>query len=224
MTTHEIAALIDHTLLRPDAVIGEIEKLCDEARAHAFCSVCVNPYWVSTARHRLAGSGVKVCTVVGFPLGATLPGVKAQETREAAAKGADEIDMVLNIAAAKEGHWNYIEHEVHEIVSAADGRLVKVILETCLLGDAEIAEASKACERGGAHFVKTSTGFSKSGATVEAVRLMRASVSRSVGVKASGGVRDLASARALIEAGASRLGTSNGVAIVQGLQTPAGTY
>lgn len=224
MHTHEIASLIDHTLLRPDAVIGEIEKLCDEAREHAFCSVCVNPYWVSTARHRLAGSSVKVCTVVGFPLGATLPGVKAQETREAAAKGADEFDMVLNIAAAKEGHWNYIEHEVHEIVSAAGGRLVKAILETCLLDDAEIAGASKACERGGAHFVKTSTGFGKSGATVEAVRLMRASVSPSVGVKASGGVRDLASARAMIEAGASRLGTSNGVAIVQGLPTPAGTY
>jgi deoxyribose-phosphate aldolase len=224
MTQSDIASLIDHTLLRPDAVIGEIEKLCDEAREHQFCSVCINPYWVSTAKHRLEGSSVKVCTVVGFPLGATLPGVKAQEAHEAITKGADEIDMVLNIGAAKEAHWNFIEHEVHEIVSASKGRLVKVILETCLLCDTEIAEASKACERGGAHFVKTSTGFSKSGATVEAVRLMRKSVSASIGVKASGGVRDLASARAMIEAGANRLGTSNGVVIVQGLQAAAGTY
>lgn len=209
-----LAGLIDHTLLRPDATLPEIEKLCAEAREHRFFSVCINPYWISSARPILKESGVKICTVVGFPLGATLPQAKAHETRDVVAAGADEIDMVLNIGSAIEGHWNFIEHEVHEVVSLAKGLTVKVILETCLLNAEQINAACLACERGGASFVKTSTGFSKSGATTEAVRTMSKSVGGRMGIKASGGIRNKADALAMIEAGATRLGTSAGVAIV----------
>lgn len=219
----EIAKMIDHTLLRANATLPEIETLCGEAREYGFFSVCVNPYWITTARKQLEGSDVKVCTVVGFPLGATMANAKADETRHAVEAGADEIDMVMNVGAALEGHWNFIEHEVHEVVSSASGKLVKVILETCLLNEEQIIEASKACKRGKADFVKTSTGFSTGGATVEAVRLMRETVGSEMGVKASGGIRDLAGAKAMVEAGANRLGCSSGVSIVKG-ETSSSSY
>ncbi len=223
MSKPSLASYIDHTLLKPEATIDQIEALCAEAKEHQFASVCINPYWIPTAKRALEGSDVKVCTVVGFPLGATLSHAKVHETQEAVIAGADEIDMVQNIAAAREGHWNFIEHEIHEMVSTAEGRTVKVILETCLLDDDQIRNCCRAAERAGAHFVKTSTGFSTSGATVEHVRLMRESVSEHIGVKASGGIRDLATAQQMIDAGATRLGTSAGIAIVNG-QTSNADY
>lgn len=217
-----LASLIDHTLLKPDATQPQIDKLCKEAKEHGFFSICINPYWISDAKKLLNGSGVKVCTVIGFPLGAGLPLSKLHATQDAIKAGADEIDMVLNIGAAKEAHWNFIEHEIHEVVSAAQGKTVKVILETCLLNDAEIVECCKAAQKAGAHFVKTSTGFSTGGATVEAVKLMRKTVGDKMGVKASGGIKDKATAEAMVAAGATRLGTSAGVAIVKGTAGAAG--
>jgi deoxyribose-phosphate aldolase len=211
-----IASFIDHTLLRPDATLPEIETLCAQAKEHSFFSVCLNPYWISNARSCLKGSSVRICTVVGFPLGATLPQAKAHETKDVILAGADEVDMVINIGAALEGHWNFIEHEVHEVVSQAQGKIVKVILETCLLHAEQITAACLACERGGASFVKTSTGFSKGGATLDTVQLMKKTVGSRLGIKASGGIRSLADAQAMIQAGATRLGTSAGVEIVQG--------
>ncbi len=208
-------SLIDHTLLKPDATLPEIKTLCQEAMDHQFFSVCVHPYWIVDARHLLDGSDVKICTVVGFPLGANLSHTKVQETRDAIHAGADEIDMVINLGAAKEGHWNFIEHEIHEIVSAADSRLVKVILETAILAPQECDDACHAAENAGAGFVKTSTGFGSGGATVEAVRRMRAAVSDAIGVKASGGIRSREDAEAMVAAGATRLGTSASVGIVQ---------
>ncbi|MEM1156660.1 MAG: deoxyribose-phosphate aldolase [Verrucomicrobiota bacterium] len=211
-----LAQYIDHTLLKPEATIDQIEILCAEAVEHQFASVCINPYWIPTAKRALAGSGVKICTVIGFPLGAGLSHAKVHETQEAVVAGADEIDMVQNIGAAREAHWNFIEHEIHEIVSTVQGRIVKVILETCLLTSEQIRHCCQAAERAGASFVKTSTGFSAGGATLEHVRLMRESVGSSVQVKASGGIRDVSTARQMIGAGATRLGTSAGVAIVTG--------
>jgi deoxyribose-phosphate aldolase len=211
-----LASLIDHTLLRPDAVLADIETLCREAREHRFYSVCIQPYWITTAQGFLAGSDVKICTVAGFPLGANMSNAKATETRLAVEAGADEIDMVMNIGAALEGHWNFVEHEIHEVVSSAQGRPVKVILETCLLAPGQITLACQAAVRGGASFVKTSTGFSSGGATVDAVRLMRETVGPRIGVKASGGIRDRATAEAMVAAGATRLGTSASVAIETG--------
>lgn len=217
-----LAHTIDHTLLKPEATIDQIEALCAEAAEHHFASVCINPYWIPTAKKALAGSGVKVCTVVSFPLGAGLSHAKVHETQEALNAGADEIDMVQNIGAARGGHWNFIEHEIHEIVSTAQGKLVKVILETCLLDENQIRNCCKAAERAGAHFVKTSTGFSTGGATIEVVRLMKSSVSANVQVKASGGIRDLDTAQQMLDAGATRLGTSSGVAIIKGQESGAG--
>lgn len=212
----EIATLIDHTLLKPEATHAQIGTLCDEAKKHGFFSVCINPYWIVDAKKLLNGSGVKVCSVIAFPLGAGLPQSKMHAAQDAIKAGADEIDMVMNIGAAKEAHWNFIEHEIHEVVSAAQGKTVKVILETCLLTDTEIVESCKAAQKAGAHFVKTSTGFSTGGATVHAVQLMRKTVGDKMGVKASGGISDKATAEALIHAGANRLGTSAGVALVAG--------
>lgn len=214
--SNSLAAKIDHTLLRPDATVENLRQLVDEAKAHGFWSVCVNPYWLPTLKPWLAGSDVKLCSVVAFPLGATLPQSKAASAAADIAAGADELDVVLNIGAAKEGHWDFIEHEVHEIVSHAEGRPVKVILETCHLTDDEIRHACERCARGRAAFVKTSTGFGPAGATVEAVRLMRETVGDALGVKASGGIRDRATAEAMLAAGANRLGTSQSVAIVKG--------
>ena len=212
----EIARMIDHTLLKQDASTEAIVKLCAEAKEYHFASVCVNPGFVPLATKELKGSDVKVCTVVGFPLGATLPESKAYEAKLAIKAGATEVDMVLNDSMAKEHNYAYIEDEVRLVKKACGKILLKVILETCLLTDEEITECSKACVRAGADYVKTSTGFSKGGATVEAVKLMRAAVGPNIGVKASGGIHNRSEAEAMIEAGASRIGASCGVAIVKG--------
>ena len=212
----EIARMIDHTLLKQDASTEAIVKLCAEAKEYHFASVCVNPGFVPLAAKELKGTDVKVCTVVGFPLGATLPESKAYEAKLAIEAGATEVDMVLNDSMAKEHNYAYIEDEVRLVKKACGKILLKVILETCLLTDDEITECSKACVRAGADYVKTSTGFSKGGATVEAVRLMRAAVGPNIGVKASGGIHNRSEAEAMIEAGASRIGASCGVAIVKG--------
>jgi deoxyribose-phosphate aldolase len=222
--TANMNSLIDHTLLKPDATITQITTLCAEAREHRFWSVCINPYWIPTVKPLLEGSGVKICTVVGFPLGATLSKAKVQETTDCILAGADEIDFVINIGAAKEGHWDFLEHEAHDIVSAAQGRLTKAILETVLLTPDEIAHASERMIKAGVNYVKTSTGFASGGATVEVVKLMRKTVGCGPGVKASGGIRDRAAAEAMIEAGATRLGTSAGVAIVSGTAAGAEKY
>ena len=212
----EMNKLIDHTLLKPDASIEAIKKLCEEAREYQFASVCVNPCFVPLAAEMLKGSGVKVCTVIGFPLGATLPEVKKFEAEEAVKAGADEIDMVLNVSMAKEHDYDYIAKEVKLVKEGCKGRLLKVILESCLLTDDEIIECSKASVRGNADYVKTSTGFSKGGATVHAVELMRKAVGPDIGVKASGGVHNRAEAEAMVKAGATRIGASCGVQIVKG--------
>ena len=216
-TPTQLAAFIDHTLLKPDASLAQIEQLCAEAREHKFFSVCVNGSWVEAARHFLDGSDVKVASVVGFPLGAMSCDVKRFETEVAIDDGAHEIDMVLNIARLKAGDDKYVFREIVDVVEAADERTVKVILETCLLNDEEKVRACKLVVESGAHFVKTSTGFSTAGATIADVKLMRETVGAKFGVKASGGVRDAQTALAMIAAGATRIGTSNGIAIVQGL-------
>ena len=212
----EIARMIDHTLLKQDASSEAIVKLCAEAKEFHFASVCVNPGFVPLAAKELKGTDVKVCTVVGFPLGATLPESKAYEAKLAIEAGATEVDMVLNDSMAKEHNYAYIEDEVRLVKKACGKILLKVILETCLLTDEEITECCKACVRAGADYVKTSTGFSKGGATVEAVKVMRAAVGPNIGVKASGGIHNRAEADAMVEAGASRIGASCGVAIVKG--------
>ena len=212
----EIARMIDHTLLKQDASTEAIVKLCAEAKEYHFASVCVNPGFVPLAAKELKGTDVKVCTVVGFPLGATLPESKAYEAKLAIEAGATEVDMVLNDSMAKEHNYAYIEDEVRLVKKACGKILLKVILETCLLTNEEITECCKACVRAGADYVKTSTGFSKGGATVEAVKVMRAAVGPNIGVKASGGIHNRAEADAMVEAGASRIGASCGVAIVKG--------
>ena len=212
-----VAAMIDHTLLKADATRKEIEALCREAAEYRFASVCVNPTWVRAAACHLRGTGVAVCTVVGFPLGATLPDVKAYETRRVILDGAGEVDMVINIGALKSGDDCAVEHDIRAVVEAAHehGVLVKTIIETALLTDEEKVRACAAAKAAGADFVKTSTGFAKSGATVADVALMRRVVGGEMGVKAAGGVRGIEDARAMIEAGATRLGASVGVKIAQ---------
>ncbi|MCR5348843.1 MAG: deoxyribose-phosphate aldolase [Bacilli bacterium] len=205
----------DHTLLKPDATSAGIEKLCDEALRYDFASVCVNPDFVSVAAKKLQGSDVKVCTVIGFPLGANVPEIKALEAKRAILDGANEVDMVLNVSKAKEGDFDYVEKEIALIKEACGNVLLKVILETCLLTDEEIVECCKASMHARADYVKTSTGFSKGGATVHAVELMRKTVGDALGVKASGGVHNKAEALAMIEAGASRIGASASVAIME---------
>ena len=218
--TNNIAALIDHTLLKQDATKNQIEKLCGEAKQHVFASVCVNPTWVSLSASLLKDSPVKVCTVIGFPLGASTSEVKAFETTDAIEKGADEIDMVLNVGALKDGDFDYVQKDIEAVVQAAKGKaIVKVILETCLLTNEQIAKASELSKLAGADFVKTSTGFSTGGATVEAVKLMRETVGPELGVQASGGVGSLADLEAMVEAGATRIGASSGVDIVNGLES-----
>ena len=216
MTKKEIASYIDHTLLTPQAGIKQIALLCQEAIRYGFASVCVNPIYVSSAASELSGSDVKVCTVIGFPLGATMKEVKAFETKCAIEAGATEIDMVINVGAAKDGNWELVYEDINAVVDAANGTLVKVIIETCLLTDEEKVKACEMSVKAGAHFVKTSTGFSTGGATVVDVRLMRQTVGETVGVKASGGVRTSEDMKAMVEAGANRIGTSGGVALVQG--------
>ncbi|MBS4209063.1 deoxyribose-phosphate aldolase [Bacillus sp. FJAT-50079] len=216
--SEQIARMIDHTLLKADATKDNINILCKEAKEYHFASVCVNPTWVAEAANLLEGTGVKVCTVVGFPLGASTPETKAFETKNALENGADEIDMVINIGALKGGDDELVKRDITAVCEAAKGRaLVKVIIETCLLTDAEKEKACAIAKEAGADFVKTSTGFSTGGATVEDVALMRKAVGQDLGVKASGGVRSLADVEKMIEAGATRIGASSGVAIVQGL-------
>lgn len=206
---------IDHTLLAASATQAQIEQLCAEAKTHGFFSVCVNPTWVPLAKAQLAGSNVKVCTVIGFPLGANSSAVKAFETQNAIEEGADEVDMVMNIGWAKQGAWDKVAQDMAAVVQAASGKaLVKVILETCLLSDDEIRLACEAAVQAGVDFVKTSTGFAKSGATVEAVRLMRDTVGSEMGVKASGGIRSEMDLKNMVAAGASRIGASAGAALL----------
>lgn len=207
--------LIDHTLLKPDASIEAIEKLCEEALKYDFASVCVNPGFVPLCAKLLKGSNVKVCTVIGFPLGATLPSVKVYETKEAVREGADEIDMVINVSQLKAKNDAYIYQEIKDIKAACDGKLLKVIIETCLLTDEEKVRACELSVKAGADFVKTSTGFSTGGATAEDVALMRKTVGPHIGVKASGGVRTHEDMVEMVKAGANRIGTSNGVKLLQ---------
>jgi deoxyribose-phosphate aldolase len=210
----DLAKYIDHTLLKADATVDDIVKLCAEAAEHRFAAVCVNPVYIDLAAHILADSGVRVATVVGFPLGATFTAVKTLETREAILRKADEIDMVMNIAAARAGHWDAVADDIRQVVAAADGKLVKVILETAFLTGDEKRRACETAVVAGAGFVKTSTGFGLGGATEEDVRLMRAAVGDKAGVKASGGIRTRQQAELMIAAGATRLGTSAGVALL----------
>jgi len=211
------ASLIDHTLLKPDASQNEIKHLCEEAAQYHFASVCVNPTWVRSCACHLQGSGVPVCTVIGFPLGATLPDVKAYEARRAIMDGAREVDMVINVGALKSGDDCLVEHDIRSVVEVAHEHDVtcKVIIETALLTDDEKVRACQAAKSAGADFVKTSTGFSKGGATVADIALMRRTVGADLGVKASGGVKSMADARAMVEAGATRIGASVGVKIAQ---------
>ncbi|MDK2932163.1 MAG: deoxyribose-phosphate aldolase [Bacillota bacterium] len=216
-TARDLAAIIDHTLLKPEATKDQIVKLCEEAMEFGFASVCVNPTYVSLAAGLLKDTPVKVCTVVGFPLGASTPLVKAVEVRDAIAAGAREIDMVINVGALKSGDDDLVGRDIRAVVEAARGRaLVKVILETALLTNDEKVKACLIAKAEGADFVKTSTGFGPGGATVEDVRLMRKVVGADMGVKAAGGIRTLETALAMVEAGASRIGASASVAIVKG--------
>lgn len=216
--SQSIANLIDHTALKPDTTKEQIHMLCKEAKEFSFASVCVNPTWVAFAAEQLQESKeVKVCTVIGFPLGASTPEVKAFETTNAIENGATEIDMVINIAALKDNDNELVERDISAVVEATKGKaLTKVIIETCLLTDEEKVRACELAVKAGADFVKTSTGFSTGGATVEDIALMRKTVGPTIGVKASGGVRNLGDAKEMIEAGATRIGASSGVSIVKG--------
>ncbi|AQX54627.1 deoxyribose-phosphate aldolase [Priestia flexa] len=216
--SNEITKMIDHTLLKANATEEQITVLAQEAKEYSFASVCVNPTWVKKAAELLRDAQeVKVCTVIGFPLGASTPEVKAFETTNAIENGADEVDMVINIGALKDKNYDLVERDIKAVVDAAKGKaLVKVIIEACLLTDEEKVKACELSVKAGADFVKTSTGFSTGGATVEDVALMRKTVGPDFGVKASGGVRGLEDAKAMIEAGATRIGASSGVSIAKG--------
>jgi len=218
MATKNIAAMIDHTLLKPEATKQQIEALCQEAKEYKFASVCVNPTWVSTAKELLQGSGVMVCTVIGFPLGATTSESKAFETKNAIEHGAEEVDMVINIGALKDHNDELVENDIRAVVEAAKGKAhTKVIIETSLLSKEEKIRACELALKAGADFVKTSTGFSTGGATTEDIALMRKTVGPDMGVKASGGVRSTEDVQKMIEAGATRIGASSSIAIVNGL-------
>ncbi len=220
MVSINIAKMIDHTALKADTTKEQIVKLCDEAKEYGFFSVCVNPEWVKIAAEQLQGSEVKVCTVIGFPLGASTSETKAFETKDAIEKGADEVDMVINIGALKDQNDELVEQDIRAVVEASRGKaLVKVIIETSLLTKEEKVRACKLAVKAGANFVKTSTGFSTGGATVEDIKLMRETVGPDIGVKASGGVRDREGALQMVEAGATRIGASAGIAIVKGEQS-----
>ena len=216
---------IDHTLLKPEATLSQIEKLCAEAKENQFAAVCVNSFYVKKCVALLQGSGVKVCTVVGFPLGASTMETKRFEAMKAVAEGAREIDMVMNISAVKSGDWQYVQDDMSSLAQVChqQGAILKVILETCLLTDEEKKRACEIAVRANVDFVKTSTGFSTGGATVDDVKLMRSVVGPKIGVKASGGIRDAETAMKMIEAGATRLGCSAGVEIVKG-KSGTGNY
>ena len=210
------AAMIDHTLLKPEATKEQVRTICEEAVKYGFHSVCVNSSFVYYCASLLKNTDVKVCTVIGFPLGAMSTAGKAAEAKAAVADGAGELDMVIHVGMIKSGDWDYVKQDIASVVEAADGQaLVKVILETCLLTDEEKGKACRICLEAGADYVKTSTGFSSGGATVEDVALMRRTVGDKAGVKASGGIRTLADVKAMTRAGASRIGASAGVAIVK---------
>ena len=213
----DMAKYLDDTLLKADATPDQIIKICKEAREYKTASVCVNSWYVPLVAKELAGSGVKTCCVIGFPLGACTTNTKVAETIDAIKKGADEVDMVINVGATKAGDWQYVKQDIEEVVVAARGKaLVKVIIETCLLTDEEKVKVCTIAKLAGADFVKTSTGFSTGGAKVEDIRLMRQTVGPDMGVKASGGVRDYATAKAMIDAGATRIGTSSAKGILSG--------
>lgn len=217
-----IAKMIDHTALKPETTKEMIIKLCQEAKEYKFASVCVNPYWVQLSSNELKGTGIDVCTVIGFPLGANTSETKAFETKNAIANGATEVDMVINVGALKSGDLETVEADIRAVVEASGDVLVKVILETCLLTKEEIVTVSKLSVKAGADFVKTSTGFSTGGATAEDIALMRKTVGPDIGVKASGGVRTNEDVMVMIEAGASRIGASAGVSIVSGADEEQG--
>lgn len=225
-TPAQLAGYIDHTLLKPEATVDDVKRICKEAIEHRFASVCVNPSYIKLVADELRGSGVTPCCVAGFPFGTHTPEAKAAETAQAVADGAGEVDMVINVGAIKSGNWALVERDIASVVAAAGSARVKVILETCLLTDEEKVKACEVSKKAGAAFVKTSTGYSTGGATVHDVALMHATVGPDVGVKASGGVRTYEDAVAMLGAGANRLGASAGVKIIAGLSadTPAGGY
>ncbi|HEA3273435.1 TPA: deoxyribose-phosphate aldolase [Pasteurella multocida] len=223
MDAKQIAQFIDHTALTAEKTEQDIIQLCDEAITHQFWSVCINSAYIPLAKQKLAGTPVKICTVVGFPLGANLSTVKAFETTEAIKAGADEIDMVINVGWIKSNKWDAVEKDIATVLVACAGKPLKVILETCLLSKDEIVKACEICKTLNVAFVKTSTGFNRGGATKEDVALMKRTVG-DIGVKASGGVRDTETAIAMINAGASRIGASAGIAIIHGLQDVSSTY
>ncbi len=219
MKKEEMAKMIDHTLLKQDATEKQIKELCAEAKKYGFWSVCVNPCYVSLSAKELEGSDVKVCTVVGFPLGALTTDTVVFQTMEAMKNGATEIDMVVNVGEIKSGNWDYVENDIKKIAEAVHSNkgLLKVIIETCLLTDDEKVKVCQIAKKVGADYVKTSTGFSTGGATVKDVKLMRETVGPDMGVKASGGIHTSEEAIALAEAGASRIGASAGIAILGGM-------
>ncbi len=224
-TPATMAKYIDHTLLKPEASLEDIRRVCDEAKEFHTASVCVNPSYIRFVAQQLEGTDVTPCCVIGFPLGATTPEVKAFEAANAVENGAREVDMVINVGAIKSGDWALVQRDIEAVVNAVKGKaLVKVILETCLLNHEEKVKACLAAKAAGADFVKTSTGFSTGGATVEDVRLMRETVGPEMGVKASGGVRTYADAVAMIEAGANRLGASSGKKICTGAPSDGTGY
>ncbi|CAB1262724.1 deoxyribose-phosphate aldolase [Clostridiaceae bacterium BL-3] len=213
----DIAKIIDHTALKPDTTKKQIIQLIKEAKQYGFASVCVNPKWVKLAGEELKGSGIKVCTVIGFPLGANTTEAKVFEAVDAIKNGASELDMVIDIGELKDKNDAYVEKDIRSVVEAAEGKaLVKVIIETCLLNDEEKVRACRIAEKSGADFVKTSTGFSNAGAVVKDVKLMRSTVGDDMGVKAAGGIHTREEAVDMVEAGANRIGTSSGVSIVKG--------
>lgn len=220
----DLAPLIDHTLLKPTAWVAEIDQLCDEALEHEFASVCVNPYWVTRCARRLEGSVVRVCTVIGFPLGANTTRIKTEEAREAVASGAREVDMVLAVGLAKAGDWESVRREFKALREAVPTAVLKVILENCLLSDEEKAQACRIAAEEGLDFVKTSSGFSTGGATEADVRIMRETVGARSGVKASGAVRNYEDALRMVLAGATRLGLSSSLAVIKGGSAQGGGY
>jgi deoxyribose-phosphate aldolase len=219
----DLASIIDHTILGADTTKEDVREKCQEAREYDFASVCVNPSFVKLVKEELEGAEAKVCTVIGFPLGATTTESKVFTTKEAIENGADEIDMVLNLGAVKSGDWKLVEEDISQVVTASKDKIVKVILETCYLNAEEKEKACQIVKSAGADFVKTSTGFGPGGATIEDVKLMREVVGDDLGVKASGGIGSVTDAQNMITAGATRIGASSGVEIISG-QESIGTY
>ncbi|AGB41510.1 deoxyribose-phosphate aldolase [Halobacteroides halobius DSM 5150] len=216
MEAKEIAGTIDHTILSADATVEDIKEKCQEAIKYQFASVCINPNYVVLAAEELKGSSVKVCTVIGFPLGNTLSEVKAYEAKQAVENGAQEVDMVINLGALKSGAWDLVKEDIKAVVKAAGQAIIKVIIETCYLTEDEKKKACQTAKEAGADFVKTSTGFGTGGATASDVRLMREVVGQDMRVKASGGIRNKEAVEKMIEAGATRIGASSGVKIIRG--------